>query len=85
MNYDDIVNEIHDELLSLGISRTPAQISYALDLALQDYSGENGWFVSAESVHRKSNEWHWLLNATGGVYDLLEIDAEDVLVDRLAS
>lgn len=85
MNYEGIINEIHDELLALGITRTAAEISYALDTALQSYASENGWFVPAESVHRKADEWHWLLNASGGVYDLLEIDSEDALYDRLAS
>lgn len=81
-----IIDELHDLLEDAGISRTDTEIDGALDDAASDYGDRvlgRPHGASAESLHAHNMHWHNLLHEPHGVLDLLEVDSEDVLVDRL--
>lgn len=86
MNYDDIVNEIHDDLLARGIKRTTDEIRYAVAEATVEYAHRQGtWYTAPATLYADSWAWHDLLHESWGVYDILEISSEDGLYDRLAA
>lgn len=78
-----ITAEIHDTLAAHGITRTDAQIEYAVQFAAESARDVRGWWVDPESIQLDQRAWDEFLNAPDGVFDLLEVDVEDGLYDRL--
>ena len=76
-----IIDEVHDNLLRVNITRTDEQILNALDFSAADMSLEDGARVTPETAYWNSQLWDELLHRA---YDSLEIDVEgDELIDRL--
>ncbi|OJU44447.1 MAG: hypothetical protein BGN98_13765 [Microbacterium sp. 69-7] len=84
INPQYIIDEIHDDLFGVGIFRTDAQIDQALQGAVEHEAELSGFFAPAESIRASEAAWHDLMHRPFGVLDLLEIDSEDTLYDRLA-
>lgn len=84
INPQYIIDEIHDDLFAAGILRTDAEIDRALQGALEYEKDLAGYFAPAEAVRASEAAWHDLMHRPFGVLDLLEIDSEDALYDRLA-
>lgn len=88
MTIQNIIDEIHDNLLSAGIERPDGAIEYALDRAAENWAEDHGGApISVRELHAWPDRWEEALSMyVGGVYDLLEIDFEDgdltVLTDR---
>lgn len=83
INPQYIIDEIHDDLFAAGILRTDAEIDQALQGAMEHQAELSGFFAPAESVRASEAAWHDLMHRRFGVLDLLEIDSEDTLYDRL--
>lgn len=84
INPQYIIDEIHDDLFAAGILRTDAEIDQALQSALEHQAELSGFFAPTESIRTSAATWHDLMHRPFGVLDLLEIDSEDALYDRLA-
>lgn len=79
-----IIDSIHDELQSHGITRSDQEIEHALDGAISALQERLPWTIThPDDVFDHGPTWHELMHAPSGILDLLEIDSEDTLYDRL--
>lgn len=84
MTETHILNEVLDLLFDAKITRTESEVDYAIQVAAENWStNATGWFVPPTAIRVHEPDWHEFLHGKHGVYDLLEIDSEDGIYDRL--
>ena len=88
MTIQNIIDEIHYDLLMAGITRPDKAIEYALNRAAENWAEAHGGApIPVRELYAWPDRWEEALGMDYGVYDLLEVDYEDgdlsVLTDRL--
>lgn len=81
-NIEEIIDTLSVYLQGSGITRSAAEISYALQAAAEAEAEIEGTWVPPEDIHWHLDHWHYFMHRAGGVLDLLDVDSEDTLYDR---
>ena len=80
----NIIDEIHDELLAVGITRPDSAIESALERAAENWAAQmDGPTPPLAELRARDDRWHEARHMRGGVFDLLGVDSEDALYDRM--